>query len=73
MFLSVHVINRESLTVVDHYFPLYGIQDQDILSRKESVDKVLALVPEDILSTKCCTFISQAERVKLMVDDKMTV
>lgn len=44
----IHPFIRESLLVVDRYFPRYGIQDQDILGRKESVDKVLALVPEDV-------------------------
>lgn len=43
------VFNSESLTVVEKYFTQYAIHDQDILGQKESVDKVLALVPEDIL------------------------
>uniref|UniRef100_A0A8C4IPI8 DNA primase n=1 Tax=Dicentrarchus labrax TaxID=13489 RepID=A0A8C4IPI8_DICLA len=47
----IHPFIRESLNVVEHYFPRYALQDQDILGRKESVDKVLALVPEDILFT----------------------
>lgn len=59
--------NRESLKVVEHYFPKYALQEQDILGSKESADKVLAIVPEDILynilffslcqthqHTKCC-------------------
>lgn len=46
-------LNRESLTVVEQYFPQYALQEQDILGRKESVDKVLALTPEDILFTMC--------------------
>lgn len=41
--------HRESLLVVDHYFLQYAIQEQDILGRQESVEKVLSLVPEDIL------------------------
>ncbi|XP_070824816.1 DNA primase small subunit isoform X2 [Chaetodon trifascialis] len=44
----IHPFIRESLTVVEQYFPRYGLQDQGILSHKESVDKVLALVPEDV-------------------------
>ncbi|XP_036960407.1 DNA primase small subunit [Acanthopagrus latus] len=44
----IHPFIRESLTVVERYFPRYALQDQDILGRKESVDKVLALVPEDV-------------------------
>ncbi|XP_026222753.1 DNA primase small subunit [Anabas testudineus] len=47
----IHPFIRESLTVVEHYFPQYALQDQDILGRKESVDKVLALIPEDVRKT----------------------
>uniref|UniRef100_A0A3B3TQS2 DNA primase n=1 Tax=Poecilia latipinna TaxID=48699 RepID=A0A3B3TQS2_9TELE len=42
-------IKGKSLTVVKRYFPQYALQDQNILGRKESEEKVLALVPEDIL------------------------
>uniref|UniRef100_A0A667W820 DNA primase n=1 Tax=Myripristis murdjan TaxID=586833 RepID=A0A667W820_9TELE len=45
----IHPFIRESLTVVEHYFSQYALQEQNILSNKESIDKVLALVPEDIL------------------------
>lgn len=45
----LHHLHRESLSVVEQYFTQYALQDQEILSRKESMDKVLALVPEDIL------------------------
>lgn len=34
---------------VERYFTQYALKDQDILGRRESVEKVLALVPEDIL------------------------
>lgn len=44
--------NRQSLDVVEFYFPQYALQKQELLSRKESIDKVLALVPEDILVSK---------------------
>ncbi|XP_068606671.1 DNA primase small subunit [Brachionichthys hirsutus] len=44
----IHPFIRESLTVVEQYFPRYAVQDQDILGRKESVEKVLSLVPEDV-------------------------
>ncbi|XP_033982430.1 LOW QUALITY PROTEIN: DNA primase small subunit [Trematomus bernacchii] len=44
----IHPFIKESLVVVERYFPLYALQDQDILGRKESVDKVLALTPEDV-------------------------
>lgn len=36
--------------MVERYFQQYAIVDQDILGSKESVDKVLAVLPEDILS-----------------------
>ncbi|XP_027865609.1 DNA primase small subunit isoform X2 [Xiphophorus couchianus] len=44
----IHPFIRESLAVVKHYFPQYALQDQNILGRKESEEKVLALVPEDV-------------------------
>ncbi|KAK5863856.1 hypothetical protein PBY51_000853 [Eleginops maclovinus] len=49
----IHPFIRESLVVVERYFPRYALQDQDVLGRKESVDKVLALTPDDILFTTC--------------------
>ncbi|KAM4610974.1 DNA primase small subunit [Polymixia lowei] len=45
----IHPFIRESLTVVERYFSQYALQEQDILGKKETLDKVLALVPEDIL------------------------
>ncbi|XP_037539918.1 DNA primase small subunit [Nematolebias whitei] len=44
----IHPFIKESLEVVENYFPQYALQDQEVLSRKESIDKVLALVPEDV-------------------------
>lgn len=44
----IHPFISESLSVVEKYFPRYALQEQDILGRKESVDKVLGLVPEDV-------------------------
>lgn len=38
--------------MVERYFVQYAIVDQDILGNHKTVDKVLALVPEDIL-LKC--------------------
>uniref|UniRef100_A0A4W6EVF9 DNA primase n=1 Tax=Lates calcarifer TaxID=8187 RepID=A0A4W6EVF9_LATCA len=55
----IHPFIRESLTVVENYFSQYALQGQEILSRKESVDKVLALVPEDILSR--ISYVSQEQ------------
>uniref|UniRef100_A0A8C7YKV0 DNA primase n=1 Tax=Oryzias sinensis TaxID=183150 RepID=A0A8C7YKV0_9TELE len=45
----IHPFISASLEVVEKYFLEYAVQEQDILGRKECVDKVLALVPEDIL------------------------
>ncbi|TRY84737.1 hypothetical protein DNTS_027428 [Danionella cerebrum] len=45
----IHPFISQSLSVVEHYFPQYAIVDQDILGNKDSVEKVLALLPEDIL------------------------
>lgn len=42
-------LNSNSLDVVKDYFPRYALQDQELMGSKESVNKVLALVPEDIL------------------------
>ncbi|KAF7664383.1 hypothetical protein LDENG_00178300 [Lucifuga dentata] len=39
----IHPFIRVSLTVVKSYFSQYALQEQNILSSKESVDKVLAL------------------------------
>uniref|UniRef100_A0A8C6TRS4 DNA primase n=1 Tax=Neogobius melanostomus TaxID=47308 RepID=A0A8C6TRS4_9GOBI len=44
----IHPFISESLTVVKRYFPRYALQEQDILGHKETLDKVLALVPEDV-------------------------
>ncbi|XP_067227729.1 DNA primase small subunit [Chanodichthys erythropterus] len=52
----IHPFINHSLSVVEHYFPQYAIVEQDILGSKESLDKVLALLPEDIkkdLTTYC--------------------
>ncbi|KAG7221618.1 hypothetical protein INR49_017149 [Caranx melampygus] len=47
----IHPFIKESLAKVERYFAQYALHEQEILSRKESVDKVLALVPDDILFT----------------------
>ncbi|XP_050952780.1 DNA primase small subunit [Labeo rohita] len=44
----IHPFISHSLSVVERYFRQYAIVDQDILGSKDSVDKVLALLPEDI-------------------------
>lgn len=40
---------RKSIKVVEKYFEQYALVGQDILENKQNWDKVLALVPEDIL------------------------
>ncbi|XP_072552752.1 DNA primase small subunit [Salminus brasiliensis] len=44
----VHPSISQSLLVVEHYFHQYAIVGQDLLSSKESIDKVLSLLPEDV-------------------------
>ncbi|XP_062871763.1 DNA primase small subunit [Trichomycterus rosablanca] len=44
----IHPFISKSLSVVEHYFPQYAIVDQDLMGSKESVDKVLTLLPEDV-------------------------
>ncbi|XP_051913103.1 DNA primase small subunit [Hippocampus zosterae] len=44
----IHPFIQESLKVVEGYFSTYALQQQDILGRKESVEQVLALMPEDV-------------------------
>uniref|UniRef100_A0A8C9RRV4 DNA primase n=1 Tax=Scleropages formosus TaxID=113540 RepID=A0A8C9RRV4_SCLFO len=51
----VHPFIKESLAVVRRYFTDYALVGQDIMGSKESMDKVVALVPDDILAL--CSFI----------------
>ncbi|XP_062397921.1 DNA primase small subunit [Sardina pilchardus] len=44
----LHPFIRESLAVVERYFPKYALADQDILGNSKTADKVLALVPDDV-------------------------
>uniref|UniRef100_A0A8C9RU79 DNA primase n=1 Tax=Scleropages formosus TaxID=113540 RepID=A0A8C9RU79_SCLFO len=46
----VHPFIKESLAVVRRYFTDYALVGQDIMGSKESMDKVVALVPDDILA-----------------------
>ncbi|XP_066564694.1 DNA primase small subunit isoform X2 [Amia ocellicauda] len=43
----IHPLIQESLAVIEPYFPSYALDSQDILGSKESVEKVLALMPEE--------------------------
>ncbi|XP_068266223.1 DNA primase small subunit [Nyctibius grandis] len=45
----VHPFIRQSVAVVEKYFEAYALVGQDILGSPESWNKVLALIPEDIL------------------------
>ncbi|XP_018581026.1 DNA primase small subunit isoform X2 [Scleropages formosus] len=44
----VHPFIKESLAVVRRYFTDYALVGQDIMGSKESMDKVVALVPDEI-------------------------
>ncbi|XP_055045455.2 DNA primase small subunit [Misgurnus anguillicaudatus] len=44
----IHPFISQSLAVVERYFPQYAIVGQDILGSKESIEKVLSLLPDDI-------------------------
>ncbi|XP_066529016.1 DNA primase small subunit [Hoplias malabaricus] len=44
----IHPFISQSLTVVERYFSQYALVEQDLLGNKESVEKVLSLLPEDI-------------------------
>lgn len=46
----IHPFISKSLEVVKEYFSRYALHDQDLMGSKESVEKVLALVPEDARS-----------------------
>ncbi|KAF4805184.1 hypothetical protein TURU_001867 [Turdus rufiventris] len=45
----VHPFIRRSVNVVEKYFEEFALRGQDILGSPEKWDKVLALIPEDIL------------------------
>jgi DNA primase small subunit len=48
--LCYYSFYRRSINIIKKYFEKYALVDQDILENKENWDKILALVPEDILS-----------------------
>ncbi|KAM8802747.1 DNA primase small subunit [Rhynchonycteris naso] len=47
---KIHPFVRKSINIINKYFEEYALVDQDILGNKESCNKILALVPENILS-----------------------
>ncbi|KAL4701481.1 hypothetical protein H8959_015485, partial [Pygathrix nigripes] len=47
---KIHPFIRKSINIIKKYFEEYALVNQDILKNKESWDKILALVPENILS-----------------------
>uniref|UniRef100_A0A3P9MHA4 DNA primase n=1 Tax=Oryzias latipes TaxID=8090 RepID=A0A3P9MHA4_ORYLA len=68
----IHPFISASLEVVEKYFLEYAVQEQDILGRKECVDKVLALVPEDVrneLQTKMKS-VKQPEKLWKMIKNE---
>ncbi|XP_064161578.1 DNA primase small subunit isoform X1 [Anguilla rostrata] len=74
----IHPSIKESLAVVEHYFPQYALVDQDILGSKESADKVLALLPDEVRKDLATFFQSERsptkrwERLKALVQQKRT-
>ncbi|KFO24557.1 DNA primase small subunit [Fukomys damarensis] len=46
---KIHPFVRRSINIIKKYFEEYALVDQDILENKESWDKILALLPENIL------------------------
>ncbi|XP_059499359.1 DNA primase small subunit [Stegostoma tigrinum] len=52
----IHPSIQESITVIDRYFEDYALNKQDLFGCKETWQKVLALVPDDILSLELTTF-----------------
>ncbi|XP_024149068.1 DNA primase small subunit [Oryzias melastigma] len=55
----IHPFISSSLEVVDKYFTQYALEEQDILGQKKCVDKVLALVPEDVRNELQTSFQSE--------------
>ncbi|XP_031205325.1 DNA primase small subunit [Mastomys coucha] len=53
---KVHPFVRRSINIIKKYFEEYALVGQDILENKENWDKILALVPENILS--CSYYVS---------------
>nr|KAF6370182.1 DNA primase subunit 1 [Myotis myotis] len=47
---KIHPFVRKSINIISKYFEEYALVDQDILGSKESCDKILALIPDNILS-----------------------
>ncbi|KAJ8016278.1 hypothetical protein DPEC_G00005540 [Dallia pectoralis] len=69
----IHPFIRESLMVVEHYFTQYALLGQDIMSSKEATDKVLGLVPEDILFLSAtCYWLSLLSVLKELLGDFKT-
>ncbi|XP_067096399.1 DNA primase small subunit [Osmerus mordax] len=72
----IHPFIKEALTVVTQYFPQYALKDQDIMGIKETIDKVLTLVPEDIRKELLQYFQSEKnpekrwDRLKILVEQK---
>uniref|UniRef100_A0A8C5KUF8 DNA primase n=1 Tax=Jaculus jaculus TaxID=51337 RepID=A0A8C5KUF8_JACJA len=46
---KIHPFVRRSINIIKKYFEEYALVGQDILENKESWDKILALLPENIL------------------------
>ncbi|XP_046725074.1 DNA primase small subunit [Silurus meridionalis] len=60
----IHPFISQSLVVVEHYFPQYAIDGQDLMGSKASVDKVLSLLPEDIRKELLNTYETEKNPMK---------
>ncbi|XP_010145228.1 PREDICTED: DNA primase small subunit, partial [Eurypyga helias] len=60
----VHPFIRQSVSLVEKYFEPYALVGQDILGNPESWDKVLALVPDDILPSLQSEFPKKRDSVQ---------
>ncbi|XP_016320476.1 DNA primase small subunit-like [Sinocyclocheilus anshuiensis] len=63
-FIKLPLFLLVILSVVERYFQQYTIVDQDILGSKESVDKVLALLPEDIKKDLAVSYKDEKDPMK---------
>ncbi|XP_078057248.1 DNA primase small subunit isoform X2 [Mustelus asterias] len=65
----IHPSIQQAITVIDHYFEDYAVNEQDIFSSKETWQNVLALVPDGLRDGLQIDFVkakSSTERWKLL-------
>ncbi|XP_048879843.1 DNA primase small subunit [Brienomyrus brachyistius] len=66
----VHPFIKDSLKQIEQHFEKYALVEQDILGSKESADKVLALVPDEVRKELQAVF--QTERSPIVRWRKLT-